>query len=138
MRQELLAAASCFPPSIRLANWPDWISLQDLLHLGARLFGDHARAARVVAVFRGVRNRVTHVAEAALVDQIDDQLHFVQALEIGHFGRVASVDQGLETGADQFADAAAEDSLLAEEVGFGLFLEGVSRIPARRQPMPAP
>ena len=76
---------------------------QNLLHLGAGLLVDDARAARVIAVFGGVRNRIAHVAEAALIDEIDDQLQFVQALEIGDFRGVAGFDQGFEAGADQLA-----------------------------------
>ncbi len=48
----------------------------------------------------------------------------MQAFEIGHFGRVAAFDQGFKTGADEFHQAAAENSLFAEQVCFALFLEG--------------
>lgn len=64
-----------------------------------------------------------HVGDAAFIDQVDDQLHFVQALEISHFRRIAGLDQRLETGADEFDQAAAENDLLTEEIGFALFLE---------------
>jgi hypothetical protein len=40
----------------------------------------------VLAVLGRVRDRVVHVGDAALVDEVDDQLHLVQALEIGHLG----------------------------------------------------
>ena len=59
-----------------------------------------------------------------LVDEVHDQLQFVQALEIGDFGLIAGVHQSLEPGADKLAHAAAKDGLLAEQVGLGLFLEG--------------
>jgi len=39
--------------------------------------------------------------------------HFVQALEIGHLGRVAGFHQGLEATLDQLDQAAAEHHLLA-------------------------
>ncbi len=78
----------------------------------------------VFAIFGGVRDRVVHVGDAALVDQVDDQLHFVQALEIGHFRRVAGFHQRLEAGADQLDEAAAKRGLLAEQTGLALFLEG--------------
>jgi len=48
----------------------------------------------------------------------------VQALEVGHFRRVASFDQGFETGFHQFNGTAAQNGLFAEQVGFGLVLEG--------------
>jgi hypothetical protein len=47
----------------------------------------------------------------------------VQAFEIGHFGFVASLDQGFEAHADQFDQTAAKHRLLAEEVGFAFLAE---------------
>jgi hypothetical protein len=78
----------------------------------------------VFAVLGGVGDRVVHVGDAALVDQVDDQLHLVQALEIGHFRGIAGFDQRLVAGLDELDEAAAEHHLLAEEVGFALLLEG--------------
>ena len=106
------------------ANWPDCDFLEDLLHLGASLFVDDPRAARVVAELGRVRDAVAHVVEAALVHQVDDQLELVQAFEVGALGLISGLDQGLEPHLDQGADAAAEDDLLAEEVGLGLLGEG--------------
>ena len=61
---------------------------------------------------------------AALVDQVDDELHLVDALEIGVLGGIAGLHQGLEAQLHQLHHAAAQDGLLAEEVGLGLILEG--------------
>jgi hypothetical protein len=97
---------------------------QDLFHFGAGLVVDDARAAGVIAVFGGVGDREAHVAEAAFIDEIDDQLQLVQAFEVGDFGGVAGFDQRLESGADQFGCAAAEHGLFAEEIAFGFFAEG--------------
>src|SRR5580704_7593117 len=77
---------------------------QDLFHLFARLGGNDARPTRVIAILGRVGDRVTHVAEAAFIDQIDNQLHFVQALEVSDFGGITGFDQGLKTRADQLAD----------------------------------
>src|ERR1019366_3629307 len=96
---------------------------EDLLHFGASLSVDDARAAGVVAVFGGVADAVAHVAEAAFLDEVHDEFEFVEALEVGDLGGVAGFDQSLETSADEFGRAAAEDGLLAEEVAFGLFAE---------------
>ena len=74
----------------------------------SRLVVDDPRPARVVAVLRGVGDRVAHVGEPALVEQVDDQLHLVHALEVGDLGLVAGLDQRLEGGLDQVRDAAAE------------------------------
>ena len=70
-----------------------------------------------------LRDRVVHVGDAALIDQVDDQLDLVQTLEIGHFGLVPGLDQRLEPHADQFDQAAAQHRLLAEEVGFAFLAE---------------
>ena len=48
----------------------------------------------------------------------------MDALEIGVFGGVACLYQGLEAQLHQFHNAAAENGLLAEEVGLRLILEG--------------
>src|SRR5678815_5502881 len=56
---------------------------EDLLHLRLGLRVDEARAAGEVAVLGGVADAVAHVIEAALVDEVDDQLHLVDALEVG-------------------------------------------------------
>src|SRR5690606_12360393 len=69
---------------------------QDALHLGAGLLIDDPRAARDAAVLGGVRDRVPHVRQAALVDYVHDQLELVQALEVGGLRRVAGLHQGLE------------------------------------------
>ncbi len=86
-----------------------------------------ARAGGDVAVFGGVRDRIAHVGDAALIEQVDDQLGFVEALEIGHFRRVAGLDQRLEPGLDQVGDAAAQHGLLAEQVGLAFFAGSWSR-----------
>ena len=65
-----------------------------------------------------------HPLDPALEDQVDDQLHLVDALVVGDLGRVAGLDERLEAGADQLGEPAAEHGLLAEEVGLGLLREG--------------
>ena len=77
--------------------------------------------AGVIAELGRVGDAVAHVVQPALVDQVDDQLHLVDALEVGHFGLIAGLDERLETGLHQRADAAAEHGLLAEKIGLGLF-----------------
>ncbi len=47
----------------------------------------------------------------------------MQAFEVGHFRLITGFHEGFKAHADQFDQAAAENSLLAEEVGFALFLE---------------
>ena len=57
-------------------------------------------------------------------------------LEVGELGLVAGLAEDLEAGLDEGGDAAAEDGLLAEEVGLGLLGEGGLEDPARVAPMP--
>src|ERR1035441_665096 len=97
---------------------------EDLLHGLAALGVDDAGAGDVVAPLGGVGDGVAHVCQAAAVDQIDDQLELVHALEEGALGLIAGLDESLKAGLDEGADAAAEDGLLAEEVGLGLFFVG--------------
>src|SRR5437773_6064325 len=56
---------------------------EDALHLGPHRRGDQPGAARVVAVLRGVADRVAHELHPAAVHQVHDELELVQALEIG-------------------------------------------------------
>src|SRR5215471_119112 len=66
---------------------------KDLPHLGLGLVVDDPRTARVVPVLRGVRDGVPHVREPTLVEQVHDQLHLVHALEVGHLGLIARLDE---------------------------------------------
>ena len=93
--------------------------VQNSFHRLLGLFADDARTGNILTILRRVGDGVVHVGDAAFIDQVDDQLGFVQALEIGHLRRVAGFDQGFVTRLDQLNDAAAQNSLLAEQVGFG-------------------
>ena len=98
--------------------------VQNGFHAGLGfVVGQDARAGDVLAVLGRVGDRVVHVGDAAFVDQVNDQLHFVQAFKVSHFRLIARLDQGFKAHADQFHEAATEHGLLAEEVGFALFLE---------------
>ena len=98
--------------------------LQHGLHFLFHVFRDQAGTGDIVAVFGGVADGVAHTGKTALVHEIDDELHFVHAFEVGHFGLVASFHQRFETGLDEGGNAAAENGLFAKEVGFRLFAEG--------------
>ena len=71
----------------------------------------------------GVADRIAHVIEPALIDKVDNQFQLVETLEVGNFRLIARLNQGLESGLDERADAAAEHGLFAEQIGFGLFGE---------------
>src|SRR5690606_2767820 len=97
--------------------------VQHGLHAGAGLVGDDARAAGDSAPLGRFRDEVVHLGDAALVEQVHDQLQLVQAFEIGDLGLVAGLDQGVEALDDQLLGAAAQDGLFAEQVGLRLFAE---------------
>ena len=84
---------------------------------------DDPRAADVVAVLGGVADAEAHEVEAAAVQQVDDQLQLVHRLEVRELRLVAGLDERLEGHLDERRGAAAEDRLLAEQVGLGLLGE---------------
>ncbi len=108
-------------PLARKLPRPDLV--EDFDHLLARLLADDARPARQVAVLGRVAHHLAHPADAALVDEVDDELQFVAHLEVGHLGLIAGLDERLERGLDQRCRAAAQDHLLAEQVGLRLLGE---------------
>ena len=97
---------------------------QDVLHPRLGVGVDHPRTADEVAVLRGFRHEFEHAGDAAFVEQIDDQLQFVQDFVVGDFRLVTGFHQGLEARLHQRAGAAAQHRLFAEQIGFGFFLEG--------------
>src|SRR5690606_24796273 len=60
----------------------------------------------------------------AFIDQVNDELHFMQAFKVCHLRRISSFNQRFEASLDQRAYAAAKYSLLAEQVCFCFFLKG--------------
>src|SRR5437763_1322540 len=89
--------------------------LQDLAHVVAHVLVDDARPDGMRAVLRRVGDRVVHALDPALVDQVDDQLHLVQALVVGELRRVAGLAERLEAELDQLLQPAAEHRLRAHE-----------------------
>lgn len=97
---------------------------EDVFHFGSGLVGDESASGEVAAPFGGIGDAFIHGGEAAAVEEINDEAGFVEAFEIGDFGGVSGVDEGLDPGFDEGGDSSAEDGLFAEEVGFGFFAEG--------------
>lgn len=64
-----------------------------------------------------------HATDAGFVHQVTDQLQLVQALEVGHLGRVTRFGQHFEAGLHQRASAATKNRLLTEQIRLGFFLE---------------
>ena len=93
------------------------------LHFGFHVICDKTFADFVIAVFRGIGNGITHRVEAALVNKVDDEFHFVNALEVCVTGIVTRFDKRFETCFHKRGNAAAKHALFAEQVGFGFALE---------------
>src|SRR2546422_790294 len=96
---------------------------EDALHRRANFLRYDLGASGVVAVLRGVADRVPHELHAATIQQVHDQLELVHALEVGDLRRVSGSREGLEPGLDQRGDAAAQDRLLAEQIGLRLLAD---------------
>src|SRR5262249_37867226 len=86
---------------------------EDLPHLDLGLVAHDAWAAGVAAVPRGMGHGVAHVGEAPLVEEVDDELHLVHALEVGALGLIARFAQRLEGRLDGVRPPATERGLLA-------------------------
>ena len=97
---------------------------QDLLHCFLGIFGNDLRTCDVIAVFSGVGNRISHACETGLIDQVNNQFHFMNALEVCVSRIIASFYQSFETSLHQCAYAAAQNCLLAEQVCLCLGTEG--------------
>ena len=110
--------------------------LQDLPHLLLHAIVHHARSACQVAVLGRLADELVHLGEAALVQQVDDELQLVQALVVGNLGLITRLDQRLEALHYQLGRAAAQHRLLAEQIRLGLFANVVSSTPPRVPPMP--
>src|SRR5712692_153434 len=99
-------------------------SRQNFFHGSARCLPHDLFTTGEVTVLGSVGNGVAHTAQPTLVDQVDNQLHLVQALEIGDLGLIAGLDQSFESFLDEGRQPAAEHGLFAEKITLGFFLEG--------------
>ena len=93
--------------------------LHDLLHFRR----DDAGARHVVAVLCRVADGTAHLCHAALIHEVNDELHLMEALEISDLRLITCLDESLETVLDEMGYTAAEDNLLAEEIRLRLLLE---------------
>ena len=59
-----------------------------------------------------------------MIEQVDDELEFVHAFKVSHFRLIARFDQRFKACLNKFTDSTAQDNLLAEQIGLGLFRDG--------------
>src|SRR5262249_37375611 len=96
---------------------------QQLLHLFTDALVDHLRPASQVAVLRGVRDRIAHVAAAALKDQSAAKLLHMREPELRlPFGNAGS-NRGFKAALKKRRQPAAEHSLFTKKIGLGFFFE---------------
>ena len=94
---------------------------QDAPHFRFRFFRDDARTAGNTTIFSSIRHGVPHIGDTAFVEEIDDQLQFVQTFEVGHLRCVTRFNQRLEPSLHQRGSAAAQHGLLAKQIRFSFF-----------------
>lgn len=70
----------------------------------------------VLAELGGVGNHGIHLLDAAVVDQIHDQLGFMHAFKIGHFRGITGFRQRFKAVLHQVHQTAAKHVLFAEQV----------------------
>ena len=80
--------------------------------------------SHVVAVLSRIRDGIAHSLKSGVEDQIYDQLHLMDTLKICVLRLISGLHQRIEASLHQGAHAAAEDCLLAEQIGFCLFFKG--------------
>ena len=78
----------------------------------------------VVAVLGGVGAGPTILVQTTFVHQVHDHLELVAHFEVGDLRLIAGVGEDLEAHLDELVHAAEQHVLLAEQIGFGLLLEG--------------
>ena len=118
---------------------------QDLLHSLLGILCDDLRSGDIITVLSCVGDGVTHSCETTLIDQIYDQLHLMDALEVSISRIIACLTKSLEACLHQCAYTAAKNCLLTEEVCLCLGTEGCLKNTCscaadslRRKPVPYP
>src|SRR5258708_36663277 len=70
---------------------------KDLLHRRASLVAYNLRSASQVAILGSVGNRIAHAIQAALINEINDELHLMDALEVRNLRLITFLHQRVET-----------------------------------------
>src|SRR4029077_8859594 len=73
-----------------------------------------------LAPFGGVGDQFAHTRNSRFVDEIDDELEFVETFEVGKLRRIAGINERVETGANERACSSAKDCLLTKKIGLRL------------------
>ena len=98
--------------------------LQDLAHLISDAVINKPWTACKISVFGSIANIISHFAQSAGVDKINNQLEFVETLKVSHLWLVTGFNERVKSGFDECSGSATENGLLTEEIGFGFLTEG--------------
>src|SRR5438309_1438330 len=74
-------------------------------------------------LLRGVADGITHIAEAATINQVNNEFELMHAFEISDLGLVACFRKRVKSGFDQLTHTATKDGLLTKEIGLRLLGE---------------
>ena len=88
------------------------------------LMWDNPGPRDILAELGGIGDRVVHGGDSALVDQVHNELHLMDALEVGVLRLIARLHQHLKAAAHQVHHTTAQHGLLAEQVGLRFVVEG--------------
>ena len=91
--------------------------------------------------FGGIGDQFAHTRNSRFVDEIDDELEFVEAFEVGKLRRISGTNERIETGANERACSSAKDCLLTKKVWSPSPREKLSRLrqhACNRFPLPRP
>src|SRR5207244_12409740 len=83
--------------------WAGASCLQRCFHPLLHSSIDNPRPKRQLAPVGGIGDQFTHTRNARFVDEINDELQFVKACEVGKFRRIAGANECIETGANERA-----------------------------------
>ena len=97
--------------------------VQNSLHGSLDFWSDDTWTGHVVTVFCGVRAGPALLSDSTFNHEVNDELEFVQNLEVCDLGLVSGFCQGFKTGLNQVRNTTAQYGLFTEQVGFGFFCE---------------
>jgi len=82
---------------------------QKLLHDLAGLRANDPFTPGHIPVLGRVANGVAHVRDAALIDQVNNELHLMNALKVGHLWCIARLDQRFKAGPHKLSQATTQN-----------------------------
>src|SRR4051812_5539118 len=82
---------------------------EKLAHRLLDVLVDDLWSGGVIAIFGSITEGIAHVAQAALINQVGNELQLVAAFKVRELRWVSRLDQRFESGLDEGGDTAAEN-----------------------------